>query len=51
MFQVNSFRKTHHVYSTLKQYGNGRFHVVSTWNARGVFEGLLKTLTKGYHGL
>ena len=25
-----------HVYSTLKRRGNGRFHVVSTWNTRGV---------------
>ena len=24
--------QTHHVDSTLKQRGNGRFHVVSTWN-------------------
>ena len=27
--------QTHHVYSTLKRHGNGRFHVVSTWNTRG----------------
>ena len=25
--------------STLKRRGNGRFHVVSTWNPRGVFVG------------
>ena len=31
--------QTHHVDSTLKQRGNGRFHVVSTWNPRGVFVG------------
>ena len=29
--------QTHHVYSTLQRHGNGRFQVVSTWNARGVF--------------
>ena len=29
----------HHVYSTLKQCRNDRFHVGSTWNTRGVFEG------------
>ena len=28
---------THHVYSTLKQRGNDRFHVVSTWNTCDVF--------------
>ena len=27
----------HHVDSTLKRHGNDRFHVVSTWNPRGVF--------------
>ena len=31
--------QTHHVDSTLKRCGNGRFHVVSTWNPRGVFVG------------
>ena len=31
--------QTNHVYSTLKQRGNDRFHVVSTWNTRGVFAG------------
>ena len=31
--------QTHHVYTTLKRRGNDRFHVVSTWNIRGVFEG------------
>ena len=25
------------MYSTLKRRGNGRVHVVSTWNTRGVF--------------
>ena len=29
--------QTDHVHSTLKRRGNGRFHVVSTWNTRGVF--------------
>ena len=29
--------QTHHVYFTLKRRGNGRFHVVSTWNTRSVF--------------
>ena len=29
--------QTHHVYSTLKRRGNGLFHIVSTWNTRGVF--------------
>ena len=31
--------QTHHVYSTLKQRGNDRFPVVSTWNTRGVLVG------------
>ena len=29
--------QTHHVYSTLKRHGSGRFHVVSTWNTHVVF--------------
>ena len=29
--------QTHHADYTLKRRGNGRFHVVSTWNTRGVF--------------
>ena len=32
--------QTHHVDSTLTRRGNDRFHVVSTWNPRGVFVGL-----------
>ena len=28
-----------HVYATFKRRGNNRFHVVSTWNTRGVFVG------------
>ena len=43
--------QTHHVYSTLKQRGNDRFRVVSTWNTRGAFVGKvsrkLKTLVTG----
>ena len=31
--------QTHHVDSTLKQRGNDRFHVVSTWNPRGELVG------------
>ena len=31
--------QTHQVDSTLKRRGNGRFHVVSTLNARDVFVG------------
>ena len=31
--------QTQHVNSTLKRRGNGRFHVVLTWNPRGVFVG------------
>lgn len=30
---------TQHVYSTLQQRENGRFHVISAWNTRGVFVG------------
>ena len=33
--------QTHHVYSTLKRRGNGRFHVLSTWNTRSMFVGQL----------
>ena len=33
--------QTHHVDSTLKRHGNDHFHVVSTWNPRGVFVGNL----------
>ena len=40
-FQVS--QQTHHVDSTLKRRGNGRFNVVSTWNPRGVFVGFRKT--------
>ena len=29
----------HHVYSTLKRHENGRFHVISTCNTRGLFVG------------
>ena len=33
--------QTHHVDSKLKRRGIDRFHVVSTWNPRGVFVGKL----------
>ena len=33
------YQQIHHVDSTLKRRRNGRFHVVSTWNPRGVFVG------------
>ena len=36
--RINTLQ-THHVDSTLKRRGNDRFHVVSTWNPRGVFVG------------
>ena len=32
-----SYLQTHHVDSTLKRRGNGRFHVVSMWNPHVVF--------------
>ena len=37
--KLSIFLQTHHVDSTLKGRGNGRFHVLSTWNSRGVFVG------------
>ena len=36
--------QTHHVNSTLKRRGNDRFHVVSTWNTRGVFVGTIQKI-------
>ena len=33
--------QTHHVESTFKRRGNGRFHVASTWNPRGVFVAII----------
>ena len=42
---VPSTLQTHHVDSTLKRHGNGRFHVVSTWNPRGVFVRIINALT------
>ena len=33
----------HHVDSRLKRRGSDRFHVVSTWNPRDVFLGLIST--------
>ena len=41
MLPLNATLQTLHVYSTLKRRENGRFHVVSTWNTRGVFVGYL----------
>ena len=40
--------QTHHVYSTLKQRGIGCFHVISTWNACGVFVGITVGLRHWY---
>ena len=34
------------MYSTLKRLGNGRFHVVSTWNTRGVLVGMAQVPEK-----
>ena len=36
----------HHVYSRLKQHGNGSFHVVSLCNTRGVFVGRAQEVLK-----
>ena len=36
---ITSILKTHHMYSTLKQRGNSRFHVVLTYNTRSGFVG------------
>ena len=41
LFQLEASLQTHHVDSTLKRRGNDRFHVVSTWNPRGVFVGMV----------
>ena len=38
-YREHHTQQTHHVNSTLKRRGNGRFHVFSTWNPRGVFVG------------
>ena len=43
LLNVAVFLQTHHMYSTLKQVGNGRFHVIPTWDTRGVFVGMLET--------
>ena len=40
--------QTHNVYSTLKCRGNGRFHVVSTWNTRSVFVGVYNFVEESY---
>ena len=49
LIQLETSLQTHHVDSTLKRRGNGRLHVVSTWNPRGVFVGLeiMVTLLNG----
>ena len=36
--------QTHHVCSTLKRRRNDRFHVVSTWNTRGMIVGNIQEL-------
>ena len=36
--------QAHHVYSTLKRRRNGCFHVVLTWNTRGVSVGFVLSL-------
>ena len=50
-FPVNFYElitlQTHHLYSTLKWRGYGCFHVVPTWNTRGVFVGYLLSLFQG----
>ena len=38
------YLQTHHVYSTLKRCGSSCFHVVLTWNTRGVFVGLISKI-------
>ena len=43
--------QTHHVYSTLKRRGNGRFRVASTWNTCGVFEGIMAEGGAGVAGI
>ena len=37
--KISETLQTHHVYFILKRRGNGRFHVVSTWNTRDEFVG------------
>ena len=37
---ANSILQIHHVNFMLKRRGNGRFHVVLTWNAHGMFLGI-----------
>ena len=38
-FESSTTLQTHHVNFTLKERGNCRFHIVSTWNPLGVFVG------------
>ena len=40
--------QTQHVYCTLKRRGKDSFHVLLTWNTRGVFVGYTLTLEKVY---
>ena len=42
--QLSLTLQTHHVYSVLKQRGNQRFHVVLTWNTRGMFVGNVQNI-------
>ena len=37
-FKLETALQNHHMNSILKRRRNDRFHVVSTWNTRGVFE-------------
>ena len=50
-YVIYNFLQTHHVDSTLKPRGNGRFHVVSTWNLRGVFVGMVDEMNGMDFGL
>ena len=38
--------QTHYMDSKLKRRGNDRFHVLSTWNPRGVFVGYVCQLSR-----
>ena len=40
--------QTQHVYCTLKRRGKDSFHVLLTWNTRGVFVGYTLILEKVY---
>ena len=45
LVEEQSTLQRHHVYSSFKLRGNDRFHVVSTWNIRGVFVAQLHQAT------